>query len=185
MNFAPQKYRVSVKEWHKMGKYNIFPPETRIELIEGEIIAMAPIGATHAGCVFNLIEILSTQKGKAAQINVQNPIQLNNLSEPEPDFVLLRPNPQLYQNGHPTAADILLLIEVSDSTINYDRGTKIPLYAKDGIVESWIIDLNAKQVEVYLNPTRQGYTEKRIFLPGEMLIPSQLPHIKIGVSDIL
>ncbi|MEK8018969.1 MAG: Uma2 family endonuclease [Candidatus Parabeggiatoa sp.] len=185
MNTVPQKYSVSVREWHKMGKYNIFPPEVRIELIEGEMIEMAPIGPTHACCVFNLIEILSTQKGKAAQINVQNPIQLNDLSEPEPDLVLLRPNPQLYQNGHPTAADILLLIEVSDSTIKYDRDTKIPLYAKDGIVESWIVDLSAKQVEVYLSPTTQGYTEKRIFQPGESLIPSQLPHIKIDVSDIL
>ncbi len=106
MNTVPQKYSVSVKEWHKMGKYNIFPPEVRIELIQGEMIEMAPIGPTHACCVFNLIEILSTQKGKAAQINVQNPIQLNDLSEPEPDLLLLRPNPQLYQNGHPTAVDI-------------------------------------------------------------------------------
>jgi Uma2 family endonuclease len=185
MNFVPQKHKVSVSEWRKMGKSNIFPPEARMELIKGEIIDMAPIGPSHAACVKNLIELVANQKGKAAFINVQNPIQLSNFSEPEPDFVLLRPSPTLYKKGHPTAVDILLLIEVSDTTVKHDREVKIPLYAKDGIVECWRVDLNEFQVEVYLNPTANGYTSQRIFESGQTLIPLQLPHIKIPVSDIL
>jgi Uma2 family endonuclease len=167
-----------------MGEYNIFPPTARMELIEGEIIEMPPIGPTHAGCVFNLIELFATQKGNTAFINIQNPIQLSNFSEPEPDVILLRPDSQLYKTGHPTAGDILLLIEVSDSTINYDRNTKIPLYARDGIIECWIVDISAKTVEVYLNPTKNGYTDKRIFQSEQILIPTQLPHIKIPIADI-
>ena len=185
MNLAPQKHKVCVSEWHKMGKYNIFPPDARMELIKGEIIDMAPIGPSHAGCVINLIEMFANQKGKTALINVQNPIQLGNLSEPEPDLVLLRPVSHFYREKHPTVEDIFLLIEVSDTTIKHDRETKIPLYATDGIVESWLIDLNEFQVEVYLNPTANGYTNKRIFGSEQILIPSQLPHIEIPVSDIL
>ncbi|HEC85422.1 MAG TPA: Uma2 family endonuclease, partial [Thioploca sp.] len=173
MNLAPHKYRVNLSEWHKMGQHNIFPPQARVELIEGEIIEMPPIGPTHAGCVFNLIELLASQKGKMAALNVQNPIQLSDFSEPEPDVVLLRPSPQLYKVGHPTAADILLLIEVSDTSVNYDRDTKIPLYARDGIIECWLVDVGARTVEVYLNPTQHGYTEKRLFQLKQTLIPTQ------------
>lgn len=185
MNLTPQKHKISVSEWHKMGKYNIFPLEKRMELIKGEIIDMAPIGPSHAASVKNLIELFANQKGKAAFINVQNPIQLSDFSEPEPDFVLLRPSPTLYKNGHPTAADILLLIEVSDTTVKHDREKKMPLYAKDGIVESWLVDLNEFQVEVYLNPTANGYTNKHIFKSEHILRPSQLPHIEIPISNIL
>ncbi len=185
MNPAPQKHQICVSEWHKMGEYNIFPPDARMELIKGEIIEMAPIGPSHAGCVIKLIELFANQKGKNALINVQNPIQLGNLSEPEPDVVLLRPASHFYQKQHPTADDIFLLIEVSDTTLKHDRDEKIPLYAKDGIIECWLIDLNEFQIEVYLNPSANGYTHKRIFESGQTLIPSQLPQIKIPVSEIL
>jgi len=185
MNSAIQKHRVTVSEWHNMGKYNIFPPKARMELIEGEIIDMAPIGPSHAGCVRNLIELLSRQKGKAAWLDVQNPILLSNLSEPEPDLTLLRPISHFYRKKHPTPEAIFLLIEVSDSTVNYDRDKKIPLYAKEGIVECWLIDLNEFQIEVYLNPTPNGYTTKSICEAGHILSPSQLPHIKIPVAEIL
>jgi len=181
---APQKYRVSVAEWHKMGESNIFPPLTRIELIAGEIIEMAPIGHFHAGCVTNLLELFARQKGKSALISVQNPIHVDGFSEPEPDLVLLRQNVTLYKTGHPTASDILLLVEVSDSTLKYDREMKIPLYARAGIIESWIVDLNEKKVEVYRNPTAEGYIDKQIFHHQEILVPVQLSHIKIQVADI-
>jgi len=185
MNTAIQQHRVTVSEWHNMGKYNIFPPNARMELIEGEIIDMAPIGPSHAGCVRNLIELLSLQKGKAAWLDVQNPILLSNLSEPEPDLTLLRPISHFYRERHPTPEDIFLLIEVSDSTVHYDRDQKIPLYAKEGIVECWLVDLNEFKIEVYLNPTANGYTTKHIFESEQILIPSQLPHIKIPVAEIL
>jgi len=184
MSLTPQKHRFSVSEWHKMGTINIFPPDARMELIEGEIIDMAPIGPSHAGCVINMIELFASQKGKTALINVQNPVLLGNVSEPEPDLTLLRPA-RFYRKRHPTAEDIFLLVEVSDTTVHHDREQKIPIYAKDGIVECWLVDLNEFQVEVYLNPTANGYTNKRIFDSEQTLIPSQLPHIKIPVSEIL
>jgi Uma2 family endonuclease len=183
MNFVPQKHRFSVSEWHKMGRLNLFPADARMELIEGEIIDMAPIGPSHAGCVINLIELFASQKGKTALINVQNPIQLSDISEPEPDLTLLRPA-SVYRERHPTAEDILLLIEVSDTTVQHDRDEKIPVYAKDGIVECWLVDLNNFQVEVYLNPTANGYTHKRIVDSEQTLVPKLLPHIKIQVSKI-
>ncbi len=184
MLLTPQKHKVSVSEWHKMGEHNIFPPDTRMELIKGEIINMAPIGPSHASCVRHLLEMFAEQKGKTAILDVQNPIQLGTLSEPEPDLVLLRPASNFYCERHPTAQDVFLLIEVSDTTSKHDREERIPLYAEDGIVESWLIDLNEFHVEVYLNPTPNGYTNKRIFASEEILIPTQLPHINIPVSNI-
>ena len=127
----------------------------------------------------------STQKGKTALINVQNPIALGNISEPMPDLTLLCPAAYFYRERHPTAEEVFLLIEVSDTTLEHDREEKIPIYAKDGIVECWLVDLNEFQVEVYLNPTTNGYTNKRIVDSEQTIIPSQLPHIKIPVSEIL
>jgi len=185
MNLAPKKHRISVSEWHKMGTINIFPPDARLELIEGEIIDMAPIGPSHAACVRHFIELFSIQKGKTALLDVQNPIMLGDASEPEPDLTLLHPAAHFYREIHPTAEDIFLLIEVSDTTIQHDREKKIPIYAKNGILECWLVDLNEFQVEVYLNPTTDGYLNQQIFGLEQTLIPSQLPHIKIPVSEIL
>lgn len=183
MKRVPQKHRFSVSEWHQMGSINLFPPDARMELIEGEIIDMAPIGPSHAGCVINLIELFANQKGKTALINVQNPVFLGNISEPEPDLTLLRPA-RFYRERHPTVADIFLLIEVSDTTVQHDREKKIPIYAQAGIVECWLVDVNEFQVEVYLNPTAKGYANQHIFDSEQTIIPSQLPHIKIPVVEI-
>lgn len=184
MNVIPQKYFISVIEWHKMGEHHIFQPEMRLELIEGEIIKMSPIGFLHAECVTRLNHLFVPQVVGVAKVSVQNPIQLSDFSEPEPDLVLLRPSPQLYQKGHPTPADILLLIEVSDTTVKYDRHRKIPLYAREGIVESWLVNLEAKQVEIYLNPTTTSYAKVTIATRHDTLIPSQLPLVKIPLAEI-
>ncbi len=184
MNINPQRYLISVTEWHKMGEYQIFQPETRLELLEGEIIKMSPIGFLHAECVTHLIHLFVPQVIGVAKVSVQSPIQLSDFSEPEPDLVLLRPSSQLYQNGHPTPTDILLLIEVSDTTLKYDRQRKMPLYAREGITESWLVNLEAKQVEVYLNPTAAGYTKIKKATRNDTLIPSQLPQVKIPLAEI-
>jgi len=181
---VPQKYRVSVVEWHKMGENNVFPPQARVELIAGEMIEMSPIGYFHAACVTHLNELFARQKGKSALISVQNPIHIDDFSEPEPDLVLLRPNASLYKTGHPTASDILLLIEVSDSTVKYDREVKIPLYAQAGIIEAWVVNLNAQKVEVYRHPKAESYIDKQVFQRQDILVPTQLSHVKIQVSDI-
>jgi Uma2 family endonuclease len=181
----PQRHHVTVTEWHKMGEYNVFEPETRIELVEGEIIDMAPIGPSHGGCVKTLINLFSKQITDKAILSVQDPIQLSDFSEPEPDIALLRVVSHFYRKRHPTATDVLLVVEVAETSAKHDRNKKIPLYARHGIVECWLIDLTANQVEIYLSPSTDGYAEKHIARSGQNLVPSQLPRIKIAVSDIL
>jgi Uma2 family endonuclease len=185
MKLAHRKHQFTISEWHKMGKYNIFEPHARMELIEGEIIDMAPIGPSHGGRVKRLNHLFSRQLGDSAIIGVQDPIQIRDDSEPEPDLAILRPEPNFYTERHPKPDDILLLIEVSDTTINYDRDKKVPLYANNGIVEFWLVDLGEETIEIYLEPHPQGYAQKRIAKSGEILVPSQLPQVTMAVSDIL
>lgn len=180
-----QKHFFSISDWHQMGENNLFPPDTRIELIEGKIIDMAPIGSLHAGCVSWLTRFFVTQVADLAIVKVQDPVQLGNFSEPQPDLMVLRPDPHFYRKKHPSSAEVLLLIEVSDSTIHYDRKTKIPLYARYGIVEAWLINLEQDSIEVYLKPQEQGYREKHIFSRDEFIVSSQLSHIKVMVSEVL
>jgi Uma2 family endonuclease len=180
----PQAHRVTVFEWHKMGEYQVFEPDARIELLNGGMIEMAPIGPFHGGCVKTLIHLLSRQMAGAALLSVQDPIQLSDLSEPQPDLALLHLVSHFYRQKHPTAADIFLVIEVADSSAKHDRETKIPLYGRHGIIECWLVDLMAKQVEVYRQPTAQEYAEKRVLRSGDLLSPSQLPQIQIAVSEL-
>jgi Uma2 family endonuclease len=167
-----------------MGEYSVFEPDARIELLDGGMIEMAPIGPFHGGCVKTLIHLFSKQLAGSALLSVQDPIQLDDLSEPQPDLALLRLVSHFYRQRHPTAADIFLVIEVADSSAKHDRETKIPLYGRHGIVECWLVDLMAKQVEVYRQPTAQGYAEIRILRSGDFLSPSPLPQIQIAVSEL-
>jgi Uma2 family endonuclease len=185
MSVLPKKHMFSVEDWHKMGEMGFFMPETRAELIEGEIIDMAPIGSSHGGGVKWLLNNLVTQVAGSAIISVQDPLQLGDLSEPQPDLTVLRPVPHFYRNRHPTPEDVLLLVEVSDTTVNYDRKIKKSLYARYGIVEYWLVNLGEDCIEVYLNPQAQDYTLTRIMRRGETIVPSQLPNITVSVSDIL
>ena len=184
MMTAPQKHRFNVSDWHQLGEKNFFLPDARMELIEGEIIDMVPIGSSHAGCVSWLNHFFVIQVADLAIVKVQDPVQLSNFSEPQPDLMILRPEPLFYRKRHPTPADVLLLIEVSESTLNYDRHTKVPLYARHGIIETWIVNLEQNCIEVYLKPQELGYQEKHIFQRGEVIIPSQLAQIKIIVAEV-
>lgn len=185
MTIIPQKHRFNVSDWHQLGEKNFFLPNARMELIEGEIIDMVPIGSSHAGCVSWLTQFFVTQVAGSAIVKVQDPVQLSHFSEPQPDLMILRPEPHFYRKRHPTPADVLLLIEVSESTLHYDRHTKIPLYARHGIIETWIVNLEQNCIEVYLNPQELDYQEKHIFQRGEVIIPSQLAHIKVAVAEVL
>ena len=181
----PSNHLFSVEDWHKMGNMGLFAQNTRLELIEGEIIDMGPIGSLHAGQVNRLNYLFNRQIADSAIISVQNPVTLGDSSEPQPDLMVLRPDPHFYSEKHPTPQDVLLLIEVSDSTLTYDRNVKKPLYARYGIVEYWVVNLKNDCIEVYLNPQAQDYTLIHIMRRGKVIIPSQLPHISIGVSDVL
>ncbi|AEF99657.1 Uma2 family endonuclease [Methylomonas methanica] len=181
----PQKHLTDIAEWRRMGEAGIFPPDSRMELIEGEILHMAPIGFNHAGHVARLIHALAPLIQARAIINAQNPIQLNELSEPEPDFLLLRPEPNFYTTRHPSAADVLLLVEVSDSTLRFDRTQKLRLYANHNIPEYWIVNLIDNCLEVCRQPQDGDYLQKIVLGKSDSLNLVALPEVRIEVAAIL
>ncbi|MDX1962481.1 MAG: Uma2 family endonuclease [Pirellulales bacterium] len=184
MSLAPTKYRLSVAEFQRMGESGIFPPEARLELIAGEIIEMSPIGALHAAYVSLLSRIFSNQVAEPYIIFVQNPIQLAD-SQPQPDLAILLPHPKSYRHHLPTAADTLLIVEVSDSTLDYDREVKLPLYAGAGIPEVWIVNLQEDQLEVYTQPAATGYLRSRYIKRTETYESEILPGLKLSPAAIL
>src|ERR671938_544657 len=141
MSVQVAKRCFSVDEYYRMGEAGILTEDDRVELIEGEIIEMSPIGSRHAACVNRLNTLLGRHLRQTAIVSVQNPIRLDAYSEPEPDVALLRPRADYYESGHPTPADALLIVEVADTSADYDRIIKLPLYAKAGIPEAWLVDL--------------------------------------------
>ena len=174
--------KFNVNEYHKMAETGILTPEDRVELIKGEILAMSPIGRKHAATVKRLNNFLTYQLQNLAIISVQDPIQLNNLSEPQPDVVLLKPCSDFYESKIPEPEDIYLLIEVADSTIKYDQEVKLPLYAQSNISEVWIADLNNKTLEVYRQPQDKTYLEQQKNVKS--ISPLAFPQITLTINDI-
>ena len=176
--------KFTVQQYHQMCESGILTEDDRVELIRGEIIEMSPIGTKHAACVKCLNKLLYRKLGDRVLIAIQDPIVLNNKSEPQPDVALLQPRDDFYETAHPQPQDIFLLIEVADSTVMYDREEKIPLYAEANIREVWLVDINAQIVEVYQQPTGAGYQIIQKFTPGENLSIAAFPDIKITVNQI-
>ena len=166
-----------------MGAAGILHEDDRIELIEGELISMAPIGGTHLRLVNVLSRILGREAGDTAVVSTQNPVVLPPNSEPQPDIVLLPPD-FARRNDVPSARDVLLVIEVADTTLVYDRDVKVPLYARFGIPEVWLIDAQAETVSIYLEPGPKGY--RRLLTPAKhaVVTPSRMPGMKVRLSDI-
>ena len=146
---------------------------------------MPPIGGPHASCVKRIARLFFHIVGDAAVVSVQDPLRLTDRSEPVPDLMLLRPRPDFYAAGHPTAADVLLLIEVSDTTLAYDRGTKLPLHAREGVPEVWIADLKGERILVHREPSPTGYRLARTVRRGERLSSAAFPDIDFAVDDML
>ncbi len=176
----------TVDEYHMMAEAGLFDEDSRVELIDGIIVAMSPIGAPHLLCVNRLDALLHRLKiGRDldVMISVQNPLRLGPKQEPEPDVALLRPFADVRV---PEAADALLVVEVADTTLATDRSVKAPRYAAAGIPEVWIVDLSGEQVEVYRRPGAAGYAEVRTAGPGESLTLAALPEAgEVAVSDVL
>lgn len=177
--------RFSVRDYYRMAETGILQPDERVELIEGEIIAMSPIRVRHAACVNKLNALFSAKAKSRWIVSPQNPVDLNPYSEPEPDITVLRFDKDFYAGGHPTPKDVLLLIEVADTTLGFDRGRKLPLYARDGIAEVWIVNLSDEVVEVYRGPQGETYLERRQFGRGENVAPGAFPEIEFPVAKIL
>jgi Uma2 family endonuclease len=178
-----QRRRFTVEEYYLMAEVGILGPEDRVELIEGEIIQMSPIGLRHAACVAELTRRLVPAIGDRALLWPQNPVRLPRDTEPQPDIVLLRPRADRYTKESARPEDVLLLIEVADTSYRYDRGIKLPLYARAGVPEMWIIDLTHDVVEVYRQPTADGYAFSERVALGGRVVPAALPDVVLAVDD--
>lgn len=181
---TPTKYRLNVEQYYKMAEVGILGLEQRTELIDGEIIEMSAIGTKHAICVSNLSEILTLRTIQIAHVRQQNPVHLSDRSEPQPDIALVKRPSSLYVDCHPKAADIFLLIEVSDSTLKYNREIKVPLYAKAGIPEVWIANIEEQVFEVYKSPNQDRYEQVQLYGKGELIPMSMFADIAIAVDEI-
>ena len=168
-------FRLNVSQYHQMSEAGIFSENDKVELINGEIIEMSPIGRRHTACVNRLNSVFSQLLGKKVIIAVQNPIILNNLSEPQPDIALLKPRADFYESGHPQPQDVFLLIEVADSSLEYDRDVKIPLYASSGITEVWLVDIYEQVIIVYRYPSENGYSDIQKLSRGEKMSIQAFP----------
>ena len=164
---APRLFNVD--EYYAMAEAGILGEDDRVELIEGEIVVMSPIGSRHAGCLNRLNELLVPAARGRAVVASQNPLRLKDSSEPQPDIALLRWRSDRYSGRHPDSRDTLLVVELADSSLGFDRGVKLALYARNGIAEVWVVDLRAAAVEVYRSPGRDGYAESSVHCGGDLL----------------
>lgn len=179
------KYSFTAEEFERLGEAGILRQDARLELIEGEIFEMSPIGSLHAACVKFLSGLLNRLFGNTAIVGVQDPVRLNDFSEPQPDLTLLRWRDDYYRGGHPAPADVLLVIEVADTTVVKDRTVKLPLYARSGIAEAWLVNVEAGQVEVYSNPAGGTYQRAEVFGRGEEARSHTVEGLAVNVSEFL
>ena len=179
------RHRFTVDEYHRMSETGIFVEDDRVELIDGEIVEMTPIGVRHAACVRRLNRLFSGRLGERAIVDVQNPIRVREQSEPQPDVALLRPRPDLYAPAHPGPGDVLLLVEVAETSAHLERAVKVPLYARAGIQEVWLVDLAGEVIEVYRRPLPERYQELQRVGRGQQLSSQAFPDLSLAVDDIL
>ena len=175
--------RFTVHDYHRMGEAGILHEDDRVELIEGEIVEMAAIGTRHFTCVNGLTRLLVRKVGDEAIVSVQNPVRLNEHTEPQPDLAVIRPRD--YRLSLPGPEDVLLLIEVSDTTLAYDRNVKLPLYSRAGIREVWIVDLSGEVIERHNDPSPDGYRSPYRARRGEKIEASALPDPALTADDVL
>ena len=182
---APEKRKFTVAEYYRMAEVGILRPEERVELIEGEIIVMAPIGPGHSGSVLISNHIFSQYAPGRFLVQIQNPINLGEGSEPQPDAMLLRLRNDSYTKSHPTPADVLLVVEVSDSSLEYDRDVKAHIYGRAGVPETWVKNLPEDCIERFTEPGPEGYAQHTVRRRGETLTPVSLPDLELSVDALL
>ena len=182
---ARERRRFTVAEYYAMADAGILTEKDRVELLDGEIVLMAPIGNRHQSSVDGHGEMFTLRLQGRANVRIQGPVRLDDDNEPEPDVTLLRRRDDYYATGHPGPDDVLLLIEVADSTLDFDRNVKLPLYARAGIPEVWIVNLQDRRVESYTDPTEDGYATVRYFEAGSSVAPLHFPDIALEVERII
>lgn len=172
-----------VSEYYRMAEAGIFHEDDRVELIEGEIVKMSPIGSRHAGCLKDMAALFHEQLKRRAVLGVQDPLRIDAQTEPQPDLTILKPGK--YRQRHPGPDDVLLIVEIADSSEAYDRDVKVPLYARSGIPEVWLVRLLADSIRVYKAPEKGVYREIRDFGRGQTISPALLPDVALSTNDIL
>lgn len=179
-----KRHQITVDDYHRMGEIGLIGPDERVELIEGEIIDMAPIGSDHAGIVNRLTRLLAKAVQENGILSVQNPVRLSNRTEPEPDFAVLKPRDDFYSKQLPNASDTLLIVEVSNTSERYDREIKLPLYAAHGVPEVWLISIEQKTLSIFRIPTGDRYHyEQTTDAPGLVAL-SALPEVSVDLSTL-
>jgi Uma2 family endonuclease len=179
------KRRFTGDDYQRMGQAGILSRKDRVELIDGEVVAMTPIGPRHSSCIDRANRALVLAAGDRAIVRIQSSVRLDLYNEPEPDIVLLRPQADFYASRLPGPADILLIIEVADSSLDYDRDVKAPLYGASGVPEYWIVDLDANAIRCYSDAASGRYRTVRDARPGESLASALLPECRIDVDQLL
>ena len=184
MESGPRRHRITVHDYHRMAEVGVLAPDARVELIEGQIIDMAPIGKDHQSIVDQLNRSLVRVVGDNAIVRVQGSIRLGQWSEPGPDLVLLAPRRDYYRSEFALGTDALLVIEVSDTTLRYDRDTKVPLYARHGVSDVWIVDVNGDALLVH-GGLRDGKYESHVVLERATSVPiARLPGVTLDVATL-
>ena len=179
------QHRFNVKDYYRMAETGVLRPDARVELLDGRIIDMSPIGPFHGGLVKRLSRIFNLKAKGRWIVSTQDPVRLDDHSEPEPDVMLLKPAADDYTGRHPQPDDVFLLIEVSDTTLEFDLGEKLPAYGRAGIAEVWIVNLNDATIEVYREPNFTGFGSKSVLRAGDLAKPLAFPDVTIDVDELL
>ncbi len=185
MSTHAQMRLIDVDEYYRLAQIGVLSEDDRVELIEGEIIPMTPIGNRHASCVMRLIELIMTKLERKVIINPQNPLRLNRYNEPQPDITILKRDPNFYENKTPDAGDTHIVIEIADSSIQHDRKTKRALYAKRGIPEYWLVNLTNNTIEVYTQPEQNTYKTQITYHRGDNIQSTIWPDLILDVDEII
>ena len=180
---AATRRKFTVSDYHRMAEAGIFEPDDRVELIDGDIFEMGKIGPQHAGVVNFLNARLVQAAGGRLVLAPQNPVEISRFSEPQPDLSLSLPRADFYRSAHPLAHEVMLVIEVADSTVRWDRYVKMPMYARQGIAEAWLVEIPRRVVTVYRDPGPEGYGSSTEVARGAVS-PLCLPDLSLGIEEI-
>ena len=185
MSVQVERWTCTVDDYYRMAEAGILSRDDRVELINGEIIRMCPIGSTHAGCVIRLNMVLTGKVSGVALVSVQNPVRIDDYSEPQPDIALLRPRADYYVHSHAAPRDVFLLIEVAESSLAYDRSVKRALYARAGIPEFMVVCLPEDEAEAYSQPVDGEYQKMQTIKRGDIWCSESIPNLTLSAEEIL
>ena len=183
--FVQAQHRFSVKDYYRMAETGVLRPDAQVELLDGRILDMSPIGPFHGSVVNRLSRLFNLKASERWLVSTQAPLHLDDLSEPQPDVMLLRPEADDYASRHPGPNDVFLLIEVSDTTLDYDRSEKLPAYGRSGVREVWIVNLNEKSIELYRDPNFTGYGSQAVLRPGDAASVQAFPEVVVDISELM